>query len=87
MAPNKHDILVFLLRFAHAHPSAYQKIEANLQSLSMAIINTGLTTKDYTLQIVQNVNCLFPYIHALPCNCKLVSFFSKSLNKPLLDYV
>ena len=64
MAPNKHDILVFLLRFAHAHPSAYQKIEANLLSLSMAIINTGLTTKDYTLQIVQNVNCLFPYIHA-----------------------
>ena len=44
---------------------------------------TGLSTKDKTT--VQELNCLIPKIY-IPCNCKLVSFFAKSLNKPLKGY-
>ena len=45
---------------------------------------TGLPTKDKTT--VQELYCLFPKIY-IPCNCKLlVSFFAKSLNKPLKGY-
>ena len=28
-------------------------------------------------------DCLFPYMHMVPCRCKLVSFIAKSFNKQL----
>ena len=46
-------------------------------------INTGLPTKNDTLEtIVQNL-----YSSTIPCNCKLVCFFAKSLKKQWGDYI
>ena len=49
------------------------------------IIYRGLPTEDSTLQTaVQNLVCFL--IITIFLNCKLLSFFARSLNKPLKDY-
>ena len=46
-------------------------------------LSTGLPTKNETSETTAVNLCYLYFIFMIPCNCKLVSFLTKSLYKPL----